>query len=68
MPGRELRSGKQVADWIILSQCLEHPGTMILIGSAALLCHAHDRGIRAELPEASMDSLAVNLKSSMAGT
>ena len=28
---------------------------MILIGSAALLWHAHHRGINTELPEASMD-------------
>jgi hypothetical protein len=56
MPKRELKSGKQVAEWIIdLSQCLEQPGTMILIGSAALLWHTHHRGIKAELPEGSMD-------------
>ena len=29
---------------------------MILIGSAALLWHAYDRGIHTELPEASMDA------------
>ena len=28
---------------------------MTLIGSAALLWHAHERGLTAELPEASMD-------------
>ena len=32
---------------------------MTLIGSAALLWHAHDRGITVELPEASMDGDSV---------
>lgn len=31
------------------------PGELILIGSGALLWHAHDRQIETELPEASMD-------------
>lgn len=31
------------------------PGEVILIGSGALLWHAHDRGLQAELPEGSMD-------------
>jgi hypothetical protein len=34
---------------------LKASGNMTLIGSAALLWHAHDRGIASELPEASMD-------------
>lgn len=56
MPRRELKSGKQVADWLAeLSARLEAPGNMTLIGSGALLWHAHDRGISAELAEASMD-------------
>jgi hypothetical protein len=56
MPRRELKSGKQVADWLAeLSASLARPGAMTLIGSAALLWHAHDRGLPAELPEASMD-------------
>lgn len=56
MPRRELKNGKQVADWLIeLGANLKSPGNMTLIGSAALLWHAHDRGIAGELPEASMD-------------
>jgi hypothetical protein len=56
MPRRELKSGKQVADWLAgLGANLKAPGNMTLIGSAALLWHAHDRGLNAELPEASMD-------------
>ena len=56
MPRRELKSGKQVADWLAeLGASLKAPGNMTLIGSAALLWHAHDRGLDAELPEASMD-------------
>ena len=56
MPRRELKSGKQVADWLDdLGASLKSPGNMTLIGSAALLWHAHDRGITSELPESSMD-------------
>lgn len=56
MPRRELRNGQQVADWLReLGARLKSPGNMTLIGSAALLWHAHDRGLAAELPEASMD-------------
>ena len=56
MPRRELRSVKQVADWLgELGASLKAPGNMTLIGSAALLWHADDRSITAELPEASMD-------------
>jgi hypothetical protein len=56
MPRRELKSGKQVADWLAeLGASLKGPGNLTLIGSAALLWHAHDRGIATELPEASMD-------------
>jgi len=56
MPRRELKTGKQVADWLAeLGANLKLPGNMTLIGSAALLWHAHDRGLDAELPEASMD-------------
>lgn len=56
MPRRELKSGQQVADWLAeLGASLKSPGNLTLIGSAALLWHAHDRGISAELPEASMD-------------
>src|SRR5262245_14391710 len=56
MPLRELRNGKQVADWLqALGGSLKSSGDMTLIGSAALLWHAHDRGLNAELSEASMD-------------
>ena len=56
MPRRELKSGKQVADWLAeVGALLKSPGNMTLIGSAALLWHAHERGMTTELPEASMD-------------
>jgi hypothetical protein len=56
MPRRELRHGQQVADWLQeLGGALKSPGNMTLIGSAGLLWHADDRGLAAELPEASMD-------------
>lgn len=56
MPRRELKSGKQVADWLAeIGSQLKAPGNMTLIGSAALLWHAHERGLTTELPEASMD-------------
>jgi len=56
MPRRELKNGKQVADWLTeLGASLKAPGNLTLIGSAALLWHAHDRGLNAELPEGSMD-------------
>ena len=56
MPRRELQRGKQVADWLAeLGATLKAPGNMTLIGSAALLWQAHERGLHTELPEASMD-------------
>jgi len=56
MPRRELKSGKQVADWLMgVGGQLKEPGNMTLIGSAALLWHAHEKGLAAELPESSMD-------------
>ena len=56
MPRRELKSGKQVADWLEeLAKALTTSGEIILIGSGALLWHAHDRRLDTELPEASMD-------------
>ena len=56
MPRRELKSGKQVADWLAgLGASLKAPGNLTLIGSAALLWHAHDRGTTTELPDASMN-------------
>ena len=56
MPRRELKSGKQVADWLAeLGSALNAPGNLTLIGSAALLWQAQERGLTAELPEGSMD-------------
>jgi hypothetical protein len=56
MPRRELKNGQQVANWLAeLGGSLKAPGNLTLIGSAALLWHAHNRGFVAELPEASMD-------------
>jgi hypothetical protein len=56
MPRRELKNGKQVADWLAeIGSQLKSPGNMTLIGSAALLWHAYERSITTELPEASMD-------------
>jgi hypothetical protein len=56
MPRRELKSGKQVADWLAeLGASLKSPGNLTLIGSAALLWHAHNHGSGVELPDASMD-------------
>ena len=50
-------NGKQVADWLDeLGAQLKAPGNLTLIGSAALLWHAHERGVTTELPEASMDA------------
>ena len=56
MPRRELTNGKQVADWLAeVGAALKSPGDLTLIGSAALLWHAYERGIGSDLPEASMD-------------
>lgn len=56
MPRRELRNGRQVVEWLeALGGNLTQPGNMILIGSAALLWHAHQRGIQSELSDPSMD-------------
>lgn len=56
MPRRELKNGKQVADWTAeLAASLTSTAEMIIIGSGALLWHAFDRGLTAELPEASME-------------
>jgi hypothetical protein len=41
MPRRELKNGKQVADWLAeLAAQLTQLGNLTLIGSAALLWHA----------------------------
>jgi hypothetical protein len=45
MPRRELSSPQQVVDWLEeWGQLLGEPASMTLIGSAALLWHAADRG------------------------
>ena len=49
-----------MADWLAeLGASLKAAGNLTLIGSAALLRHAHDRGIIGDFPEASMDVDAV---------
>lgn len=59
MPRRELRYPHQVHDWLSLwgktlrSQNKE--GTMILIGSAAILLHAYGHGIQEGFLDGSMD-------------
>jgi hypothetical protein len=56
MPLRQLSRPHQIVDWLDdWGQRLEEPASMTLIGSAALLWHAADRGIDAPLPENSMD-------------
>ena len=56
MPRRELKHPRQVEDWLIdLGGQLTQPGSLILIGSGALLWHAFQRGITEPLPENSMD-------------
>lgn len=56
MPRRELRYPSQVEAWLVeLEGQLSQPAELILIGSGALLWHAHQRGISEPLPENSMD-------------
>jgi len=56
MPRRELKHPHQVEDWLHeLAGKLTAPGRLTLIGSGGLLWHTAQRGIRAELPENSMD-------------
>lgn len=56
MPRRELSRPKQIVDWLEeWGKALSEPASMILIGSAALLWHAADRGLDTPLPENSMD-------------
>jgi len=56
MPRRELKDPYQVEAWLIeWGEKLESPGSMILIGSGALLWHAAQKGITNPLPENSMD-------------
>lgn len=56
MPRRELKHPYQIAGWLReWGQRLSSPGSLILIGSGALLWHAHQQGITTPLPENSMD-------------
>jgi hypothetical protein len=56
MPRRELSKPQQIIDWLEeWGAVLVEPATMTLIGSAALLWHAADRGLDTTLPENSMD-------------
>jgi hypothetical protein len=57
MPRRELSHPHQVTEWLEeWGRVLKEPGEMTLIGSAALLWHAAQRGLDTPLPENSMDA------------
>jgi hypothetical protein len=57
MPRRELSRPQQIIDWLTSwGEQLSEPASMTLIGSAALLWHAADRGLDTRLPENSMDA------------
>ncbi len=57
MPRRELSHPRQIVDWLTdWGERLSEPASMTLIGSAALLWHAADRGFDTPLPENSMDA------------
>ena len=57
MPRRELSHPHQVTAWLEeWGRALNEPGEMTLIGSAALLWHAAQRGLDTPLPENSMDA------------
>jgi len=57
MPRRELRDPCQVEDWLAQwGASVHHSCSLILIGSAGLLWHAHQQGIDQPLPENSMDA------------
>jgi hypothetical protein len=56
MPRRELKEPAQIEAWLSdWGERLVRPGQLTLIGSAALLWHAGQRGLKARLPENSMD-------------
>ncbi len=56
MPKRELREPRQVEEWLCAwGDAVKSPCSLILIGSAGLLWHAHQAGIPQPLPENSMD-------------
>ena len=55
MPRRELSHPRQIIDWPVdWGNLLAEPAEMILIGSGALLWHAHQAGKDTPLPEMSM--------------
>jgi len=57
MPRRELSRPQQVTEWLQeWGSVLKAPALMTLIGSAALLWHAAQKGITTGLPENSMDA------------
>ena len=57
MPRRELSQPAQITGWLSeWGARLREPGAMVLIGSAGLLWHAADRGLKTTLPENSMDA------------
>lgn len=56
MPLRELKFPSQIENWLIeWGNQLTEPGSLILIGSGALLWHAAQRNLETSLPENSMD-------------
>ncbi len=59
MPLRELRHPEQVEKWLLswgrLLRDRNQEGSLILIGSAAILLHAHRAGVREGFLDASMD-------------
>lgn len=56
MPRRELKEPRQVDRWLVSwGRKISGEAEMILIGSGALLWHAHERGLELPLPESSMD-------------
>jgi len=56
MPLRELKNPSQIESWLVeWGGQLTEPGSMVLIGSGALLWHASERKIELPLPENSMD-------------
>lgn len=56
MPLRELKYPSQIENWLgEWGRQLTEPGSMVLIGSGALLWHAAQRNLEAPLPENTMD-------------
>jgi hypothetical protein len=56
MPLRELKNPSQIENWLIeWGNRIVKPGSMVLIGSGALLWHAAQKNLETPLPENSMD-------------